>query len=122
MPNSRHLAPSPRKPAEVSMMMTDATICPSCLIFSATENPSISGIWASSKTNAKGFPSAVGCQDMRYTGCQDIRYTSRSWFFARAGLAGSPEGDRRALPTSCGSTSGRVHRCRRSISRTYMCR
>jgi hypothetical protein len=60
---------------------------------------------------------AVGCQDMRYTVCQDIRYTSPFWFSVLAGLVGSPEGDRRALPKSRGSTSERVDCCCRSISR-----
>ena len=61
-------------------------------------------------------------QDMRYAVCQDIRYTPRSGFAMLAGLVGSPEGDRRALPTSRDITSARVRPCFRSISRTYMCR
>ncbi len=42
---------------------------------------------------------------MRYSVYQDIRYTSGFWFCSPlGGLGGSPQGDRRALPTARGRT------------------
>ena len=52
---------------------------------------------------------------MRDTVYQDIRYAFALLVFYVGRLIGSPEGDRRALPTPRGSTSVRVHFCSRSM-------
>ena len=58
MPSARQRAPSRRCPADVSIMTIAGASAGSFLISSATENPSMPGICASSTTSGKAVPAS----------------------------------------------------------------
>src|ERR1039457_250873 len=59
MPSSRQRAPSPRWPAEVSIMMAEPASFGSPFTSPAREKPSISGIWASVTSSVTGWPASA---------------------------------------------------------------